>query len=55
MLTSSVEYTEYNSQHQPKYGVPTTNPEVMGTLSHAVGNPTKHEGKKNLEKKTKEK
>jgi hypothetical protein len=27
----------------------------MGTLSHAVGNPTKHEGKKNLEKKTKEK
>ncbi len=55
VLTSSVEYTEYNSQHQPEYGVPTTNPEVMGRLSHAVGNHTKHEGKENLEKKTKEK
>ncbi len=55
MLTSSVEYTEYNSQHQPNHGVPTTNPEVMGRLSHAVGNHTKNEGKENLEKKTKEK
>jgi hypothetical protein len=27
----------------------------MGRLSHAVGNRTKHEGKENLEKKTKEK
>jgi hypothetical protein len=40
---------------KPKYGVPTTNPEVMGRLSHAVGNHTKHEGKKNKPKRKKTK